>query len=137
ILGSIFILGGAWMCWHDREARLTYVIGTVGLLAFFYSKYIGYSRHQGFLFFNLVFALWMGGMPRRKWVVPMLAGLLIYQIGGSAVAAYYDCRYSFSCGKAVAQYITTNHLEDFLLAAGPDYMGVPVAGYLRQPFYSA
>src|SRR5207237_247214 len=75
--------------------------------------------------------------PRDRWTDFVLSGLLTLQLAGTAFAAFYDLREPFSCGKETAAYLTASGLKDTLIAAGPDYAGVPAAGYLHQAFYSA
>jgi hypothetical protein len=124
-----------------RQALMVYLIGTLGLSVFFYSKYIGYSRHIGFLFFCFLYAFWLKKKssqsnethPRVPEV--FLTVLLTIQAAGGLLAARQDVQKPFSLGKAVAGEIQARHLQNAFIAVGPDYLGAPLAGYLRRSLY--
>ncbi|HEX7548167.1 MAG TPA: hypothetical protein VF417_04150, partial [Candidatus Methylomirabilis sp.] len=67
VLASVLFVGMLVILRRHLAALLFYVVGTLGLAAFLYFKYLGFYRHTGFLFFALLFALWLrrtDGVPR-------------------------------------------------------------------------
>jgi hypothetical protein len=129
-----------------RLAALTYyLIGTCGLLAFFYTKLIGDVHHHGFLFFVFLSALWIAEDVRdrktpatRNWsgraaeaiAAGSLTALLAIQVVAGALAAFGDLRYPFSEAKATAAFIEKNGLADLPLLGEKDYAAQAVLGYL-------
>jgi hypothetical protein len=138
-LGMALLIAGGWSCRNQRPALVAYSVGAVGLLLFYYCKYLGFSRHHGFLFFNLIFAFWLADGSQRlsRRAEASLVALLVFQVAGSVIAGTIDARNNFSSGKSVANYLRANGLAQEQLAFGPDYLGVPVVGYLGGTFYSA
>ncbi len=138
-------------------AFLMYLFGTIGLLAFFYSKRFGFIRHWGFLFMAFVAANWLcyycrdlpklkfnlvnrlngisSGLARHVGVV-LIVFFALHLVGGVA-AAIMDYKYPFSNGKAVAQFIKSENLEEMIIAAeAPDDVTLEILGYSeKDTFY--
>src|SRR5207249_1565172 len=101
----------------------------------------------GFLFFALLFSLWLAlssdaaqkpSAFRRsidRWIHPFFTSLLIVQTLGAAIAAYEVWRYPFSAGRAAAAYIRAHEPENAWIAAGSDYAGATLSGYLDKRLY--
>jgi len=126
-------------------ALLFYIIGTMGVVAFLYLKYLGFSRHTGFLFFTFLFAMWIkrnaeaaAGLP-RSWSDYVAGTVLTVMLAIQAVTGLWavreDYEHPFSAGKATAQYIRDHHLQDDVIVVGPDWAGSPLAAYLNRSFY--
>ena len=128
-------------------ALLYYLVGSLGLLSFFYVKHVGYLRHHGFLFICFATALWLAGtmkpvelsgladlVARRSERV--LAGIfpliLAVQLTGALIAAAGEYRYTFSAAKATAALIRERGLDKLPLVADLDVTGMPVVGYLNK-----
>jgi hypothetical protein len=143
LAGLLILVKLGFVLRSNKAALITFGVSTLGLLLFSYLRYIGYARHQGFYFFAFLFALWIGCTDESRTLtlhrpLQIILGLLLgFQVYGTAVAAVQDFRHPFTCGRAVACYLMESGLDKDMLAAGPDYLGVPVAGYLHQPYYSA
>lgn len=60
----IFILVGRWL--KDALSRTSYVLGTLGFVAFTFIFYVGSSRHNGMLFILLLACTWMALDCRRR-----------------------------------------------------------------------
>jgi hypothetical protein len=148
LLAEILFFWCAISVWRNPTARIAYGVGTLGLLTFFYVKYMGYSRHHGFLFFNFLFSLWLSRASiasstqttpfwtwAQKAVTPVFTALLIVQAGGAAIAVQKDLFFPFSNGRAAARYISSQRPPNTFLSAGPDYAGCPLSGYLQETLY--
>ena len=125
-----------------------YLTGSLGLLAFFYVKHVGYLRHHGFLFICLGTALWLAatmqpvGLP-ALWEVTaqrlergagVLLGLLLsVHLAGALIAATGEYRYTFSAAKDAAALIRSRGLDKLPMIADLDISGMPVVGYLDKP----
>lgn len=138
--GAIFFLR------RDAGALLFYLMGTLGVFAFLYVKYLGFSRHTGFLFLTFLFALWVNraGGPPREGRLAMWTGraeeivlglMLAFQAFTGLYAVKTDFYMPFSCGKQAAQIISEHHLQNAFTAVDPDWLGSPLAGYLDRSFY--
>jgi len=129
-------------------ALVYYLTGSLGLLAFFYVKHIGYLRHHGFLFVCFGTALWLAGTMqpmalhgmldvaarRAEWVITLLLPvILLIHLSGSVIAATGEYRYTFSAAKATAEMIRERGLDKLPMIADLDVTGMPVVGYLDKP----
>lgn len=150
VLAVLIFLFALFLFIRKPMAFLMYLFGTVGLLAFFYSKRFGFIRHWGFLFMAFVAANWLChycrdlpklkfnlanrlngislGLARHVGVV-LIVFFALHLVGGVA-AAIMDYKYPFSNGKAVAQFIKSENLEEMIIAAeAPDDVTLEVLGY--------
>ena len=122
---------------------LIYLIGTIGLLAFFYVKYGGSIRHHGFLFFTFVLTSWiyhdcpeldlkfsaLSRIAQRCFSV-VFTGILIFHFLGGITAVAMDYKYTFSNGKRTAEYIKGQGMQDLLMVGDTDFAVSTVVGYL-------
>lgn len=126
-------------------ALLSYLIATVGLLAFFYVKYGGSMRHHGFLFFTFVMASWIYyDCPEIKlpfnritelaqWFFgPVFIVILVVHLLGGITAIRMDIEHIFSNGKRTAEYIRTEDMQDMLMVGDTDFAVSTVVGYLEK-----
>ena len=129
-------------------ALFYYVVGSFGLLAFFYTKLdYGYLRHQGFLFICVGTALWIAGtmppvrLPKffdnvASWSGRTLAVLvplvLLIHLSGALVAVICEYRYTFSAAKATADMISSRGLDKLPTVADRDTTSEAVVGYLEK-----
>ena len=126
-------------------ALLMYLVGTIGLLSFFYIKYLGGIRHHGFLFILFITVAWIyrycdalelrfisrfGALWERT-LNPALTLILIVHLLGGVNAVRMESRHVFSYGKAVAAYIRENGLEEMLVTGDRDPPASTIVGYLR------
>jgi hypothetical protein len=126
-------------------ALLIYLIGTIGLLVFFYVKYLGSIRHHGFLFMLFVVVAWIYRYcPEirfkpihrfsgfwEKLLSPILTLILVFHLIGGVNAVRMDYRYPFSNGKAATTYIRENGMADALIVGEGDYAVSTIVGYLK------
>jgi len=129
-----------------------YLTGSLGLLAFFYVKHVGYLRHHGFLFLCCGTALWLAGtmlpitLPaildvaarRSERVVAVVFPIiLVVHLAGGMIAATGEYKYTFSAARATADMIRERGLDKLPLIADLDVTGMPVVGYLdkRSAYY--
>jgi len=126
-------------------ALLTYLVGTVGLLAFFYVKLLGDTNHHGFLFLIFVLALWMGrytaawslrgavdriASVAEKTAASVLTTILVVHLAGGVLAAALETKYAFSMGKETAKFMVARGLKDAPMLGDDDYAAQTVLGYL-------
>ena len=145
---AIPLLGVFALALARRPVAFVYfLLGSLGLLLFFYVKTLGYLRHHGFLFLSAGTALWLArslppsalsGRPGR-WVegaeriAPALfGGLLAIHLVAAGIAVAGDASLEFSGGKAAAALIRDAGLERLPLVADRDYMSMAVVGYLEK-----
>ena len=131
-------------------AFLMYLFGTIGLLAFFYTKRFGFIRHWGFLFMVFIAANWLchycRDLPKLKFnfgnrlngislglarsIGVVLTVFLALHLVGGVAAAIMDYKFPFSNGRAVAQFIKSENLEEMIIAAeAPDDVTLEILGY--------
>ena len=146
-----FIIGWCVLRFLKRPtALLTYLIATIGLLAFFYVKYGGSMRHHGFLFITFVAASWIYydcpeiNLPfnrlaefAQRLFGPIFVAILVFHFLGSVNAIRMDSRYIFSNGKRTAEYIRAQGRQDMLMVGDTDFAVSTVVGYLekKQVYY--
>ena len=122
-----------------------YLVGSMGLLAFFYLKYDGSLRHHGYLFVCLATALWLArALPAMDgWgsttvgvrfaesslvaLVPLLLGI---HVVGAMIAVSGDYRYTFSGAKATAELMRRAGIDRLPMVGDEDYAAMAVVGYL-------
>ena len=151
------MLLSALLFFKRPTALLTYLVSTLGLLAFFYVKYHGSIRHHGFLFLTFLMCCWiyrdcpainLGKAERQDTDstidrVLNVAGtvlvtlLLICHAIGGVIAIRMEHRYVFSYGKLTAEYIKSQGMQDHPIVAEKDSATSTVVGYLpkRQVYY--
>lgn len=126
-------------------ALVYYLAGSLGLLAFFYVKHVGYLRHHGFLFVCFGTALWLAGTMQpvtlpglldvasrrsERAIALLLPLVLATHLAGAVIAAAGEYRYTFSAAKATAGLLRERGLDTLPLIADLDVTGMPVVGYL-------
>jgi hypothetical protein len=148
------LLMACLMPWLLRRkvALVMFVAGTSALFLFFYTKLDGSLRHHGFLFINLVLALWYAEVIRRESaarplaagvgsrserLLPRLAGaLLVAHVALAAIAVREEVSSVFSAGRATAALLVENDLDGLPIVADPDAYMTSVLGYLHpRTFY--
>lgn len=146
-LAAAFFIGGVLLFRRHAAPLILYLAGTLGLAAFFYVKYLGFTRHTGFLFLVFFCAWWIrrggdnttpaGGALQRVGLIGSLAftAMLAVQAIDGVHAVSMDVARPFSCGKAAAGYLVAHDLQDKFIAVGPDWAGAPLSGYLGRPVY--
>lgn len=150
ILASALFASGVILFRRQAAALIFYVTGTLGVGAFLYVKYIGFTRHTGFLFLVFLFAWWLsrvredGGEPKKDtgwnwWLQAagalLLTAMLTVQAINGAYAVSRDVAQPFSGGKATARCLMDHKLDGGFIAVTPDWAGSPIAAYLNRPLY--
>lgn len=126
-------------------ALCMYLFCVGGLLAFFYLKFIGHSRHHGFLLIALLILAWgRASLTPIKavgsslpWFVKRAAGpLLTLWLAAHAVsgirAAIDDIRHPFSNAARTARFIEDQGLEDMPMLGTHDGAVNAVVGQFRR-----
>ena len=129
-------------------ALLIYISATLGLLAFFYTKYFGGIRHHGFLFIAFLMAVWiscdcdqivffkpLNSLCRwwEKSLPPILTLILVVHTFGGIRAVRLDQEHVFSHGRQTAQYIIERSMNFMPIIGDMDYAVSTVVGYLEYP----
>jgi hypothetical protein len=147
------MLLSALLFFKRPTALLTYLVSTLGLLAFFYVKYHGSIRHHGFLFLTFLMCCWiyrdcpainLGKVEQQDTDstidrVLNVAGtvlvtlLLICHAIGGVIAIRMEHRYVFSYGKLTAEYIKSQGMQDHPMVGESDFAVSTVVGYLEKP----
>jgi hypothetical protein len=127
---------------HRRSALVFLLVAGTGLFAFFYIKIVEGPNHSGHLYLALIAALWLGygnvELPRsaprqRLWQLmsgPVLTLLLAAQAAAGLLAVWLEQRYTFSMGRATADYLRQQDLDAYPMVAEPDFAATTVLGYL-------
>ncbi len=153
VLTALTLLYVTILLLRKPTVLMMYLCGTTGLLAFFYAKYFGSVRHHGFLFMLFIAAVWIShysyeskrlpsALKTTSWGLAkafniIFVCILIVHCVGGVTAARLELIYPFSNGKAVAEFIIDEELDDMLIAGvAPDDLTLEVLGYLeKDEFY--
>ena len=140
--GGLIIL--SLLLFQHRSVCFLYLLGILGLLAFYYTKNIGYLRHQGQIFIWMFACLWLDRISVtfvvgwRKFLTNiLLAGILSAQVYAAFYAVIMDWQYPFSGSKQAADFVRKNISHNYPLGADTDYTVSPIAAYLDKPLYYA
>jgi hypothetical protein len=125
-----------------RSALVFLLVAGTGLFAFFYLKFTAGPNHTGHLYLALIAALWIGhgdlelpqgAASQRLWQLmsgPVLTLLLAAHAAAGVIAVWLERRYTFSMGRATADYLRQQHLDAYPMVADPDFAATTVLGYL-------
>jgi hypothetical protein len=139
-LSAAFFLFLSLVFLRKPKVLFLYVFSAASFLAFFYFKYSGFSWHHGHLYILLITCFWLSAFYPDTLIRKRLAAIFLtiilavhlYQ-GVRVYVKDYFCQ--FSAAKDAAQFIKDNGLEDMPIAADPDDVVAPVAGYLDREIY--
>ncbi len=152
-LGLLIIVLGSLL---DRPLVLCfYLVATLQILLFTYTKFLGAQRHFGHLFIVLILALWLtryyepsqvlldklGGCGQaygqfsRRYQVILVMGLLWAQLAGGVTAYLRDLAVPYSASRATASYIQQHGFDAWFLVGSQDVAVSPLSGYLRRQIY--
>jgi hypothetical protein len=143
VVGVIVLLYSVASTARRPAAIMTYVSAAGVLTAFFCTRFWGVVRHHGMIYLAFVAAVWLaqspccGGKAPRWWTASrrarslVLTALLVTQVVGAAIAIWWEHRIAFSQGRAVADYLRQQDLDDEVIVAYHSFAGATVAGYLR------
>jgi len=149
---SLILIGFGLLCFLSRPGPLfLYIVGTLGLLAFTYTKYPGSLRHHGHLFMLLMACAWLAeSYPAKSWASAglnrwgsfgwqhrrvFLTGLLAAHLVAGAMAYGLDFCLPFSESREVADFIRSRHWQDRLVVGHADDAASAVGGYLKRRIY--
>lgn len=138
-----FVLSGAIIFILRKKplVLLFYVGMTIGLLLFFYVKYLGDLRHWGHLYFVLIASLWLARssqpvhMTKRLFENVVLTFLFLANVAAGFAAVRTDWRHTFSESMETGQYIADQGLQDLPIIGEMDYIVAPLAAYVKHPVY--
>jgi len=150
IISSFILLWAAMIFLRNPTSLFMYIIGTVGLLAFFYTKYFGSLYHHGLLFMLFIASVWISKQRSilklykpldimSSWLNKhndkVLSVILIAHVIGGVIATRMDYLYTFSQGKAAANFVKKARLDNSVIVGDVDYVVSTLAGYLENKIY--
>lgn len=127
---------------YRRSALVFLLVAGTGLFAFFYLKFVNGANHIGHLYLALIAALWIGhgdfelpkgAVSQRLWQLmsgPVLTLLLAAHAAAGVMAVWLERRYTFSMGRATADFLREQRLESYPMVGDPDFAATTVLGYL-------
>ena len=126
---------------------LFHLLGTLGLCAFFYTKYFGSMRHHGFLFITFLISAWIStycdgstrifrplravSMALEKSMGKVMMAILFLHLVGGVSATGMDFKNPFSQGKSAASFIREGGFDEMMIVGHED-MTLPIIGYLQK-----
>lgn len=152
LLSVLLFVGAIAVLIRKPLILFLYLSGTLTIILFALVKHGGGVRHWGYAFVLLVICLWLAPeFPNSTWRSPapllrlhhwltqrhciFFTVLLVLQVMAGWFAYSMDWVFPFSQGKATAQLIQQNSLNQYLLVGDRDWAAVPVSGYLDQAVY--
>lgn len=139
IAGSLFIFRS------DRRVLTFYALGTAAVIAFCYFVFIGHMRHFGHLYIVFMMSLVLAYAHRPQGKNKVFPGgrfgqgfvmfILVAQLIGGVLSSFLSWHFPFTAGKAVADYIRQQKLEDRIIIGDRDWALTTVAGHLGKPLY--
>lgn len=136
-------------------AQLFFGLSIFVIVVFTAVKYFGAQRHHGHLFIAFIISLWLAelfkskdkhpfslhkikipGQPLlNKIVYGVIVLILSTQVFTSAIACYYDYKYSFSKAGEAAAYLKKNGMTNSTIVGYYDSPASAIAGYLNKKFF--
>jgi hypothetical protein len=129
-----------------------YLCGTLGILLFTFTLFLGDIRHSGHLFIVFIACLWLSrrlsdsNLLSYRWLIrasnlfvkykaKFLTGLLCVHFAAGVYAMSMDLVYPFSENRNTADYIKEHQMAGMLIAGSRDYSASPLTAYLDQEIY--
>jgi hypothetical protein len=144
VLSGLILILAILLLRRSPTALLTYLSGTIGLLAFFYTKYFGSIRHHGFLFMLFIASVWIscssdakplsGSLSRFSLLIErhmgkVLTAILVTHLVGGVAAASMDYIYPFSQARTAARFIRERKMDDMVMVGDASSEASTVVGY--------
>ena len=134
---------------------LVFYLSSIGIALFiFWSPIIAGVRYFGFIFLLFIIGLWLSAyfsgssvikLPsyisngsnwfNKRLTIPFVYSFLFLQLFSSIMAFSLDLMRPFSEGKAVADYLKINKLNEKIIVVNFQNSGPPISGYLDQKVY--
>jgi hypothetical protein len=139
-----------------------YLVGSLEILAFTYTKFLGSQRHYGHLYIILIASLWIASYYTNSTVIikylenissklskafltwttfasqhqkSFILIILWLQVVAGIVAFSRDIITPYSSSKNTAQFIQKNDLIDNFIVGTEDFTIAPISGYLNKKIY--
>jgi hypothetical protein len=143
-------------------ALFFYLVSSLEILAFTYTKFLGSPRHYGHLYIILIVALWLASyyppsqlliqpltrLPHRlqialnNWLnfvrqrqIVFIGIVLSAQLLAGIVSFTRDLTLPYSASRETAKFIAANHLENMFIVGSEDYAVSPISAYLNRKIY--
>jgi hypothetical protein len=135
-LSVLIVLVTVWLIRRRPEILGFYLTVTLGCLAFFYTKKLGYGRHHAHLFLAWVGALWMlvrsrgeavseasflesGGQREATIASRLFTVVLLAGVAASAYACVLEVRHPFSSSHEAAKFVRARRGQNEVIVSGP------------------
>lgn len=144
-----FVFSAGLALTRRRAVWTLYLAPLFVMLALFYARYYGGSRHSGFMFLAALLALWLAPLfperPERtgrvaRWQAAatlrmprVLRVTLAFHVFAMAIPAGLDLVYVYSSGRETAKLIRTLGLERLPMVADPDWSSTNVVALANLP----
>ena len=136
------VLLTALSVWRYPTLLAIYLGGTVGLLMFFYVKYVGAMRHHGFIFLAFFTVSWLGRVESagdgrrltvwtRRYGTAFVALVLSAQVIGGWKAARLDWQHLFTNAPAAAETLRELGLDTLPIIGERDLELSAIVGHLE------
>lgn len=140
VLSIIVFIGLAWLLRDSVAACTTWIVGSVGVVAFSYLKIddLASARYLGHVFIVFVAALWLHERDRprgRSALMTVFTVVLVVHVAVGAYALTRDASDRFSDAEAAAAFIEQPRFRSARVIVEPDFTGAPLAAYLDRPVY--
>lgn len=135
---------------HKPKALFLYLLGTVGLVFFFYYTLLTWHRYTGHLFIWLTICFWLAeyfediqaknvlALPAKKLKPagkPALLVVFAFSALGGIGSWLNDYQKTFSASKQAADFIEENKLDTLETVGATDYIVSPLAGILNKKIF--
>jgi len=130
--------------YKNKKVLLFFYAGTLGILVFTYTKYIGYMRHHGHFYILFILCCWLYFSNEKKLKrTDSIRGLpdyfitfvLVIQISSTCIAAFYDIKFPFSNAEAAEKFIRDNAYDKMIIAGDADAPVSSIACLMNKNFY--
>ncbi len=142
VLALVTLIVCLFILFRKRWVLITFIIGSLMLLTFFYLKNFTFFRHTGSIYIFFISCLWL--MQAESGFKTSLANrirsllvcfIFMAHVFAAIIAVTTDLHQPFTAAKATTEYIRKNHLDSLRIVGDPDFIMISISGYLDKPVY--
>ena len=151
LLSAALLTGTVLLLARTPYALLLFILGSGGIIAFTYLRYVGSTRHYGHIFLLLIASVWIARVssvregtsrslraidPRvPSWGNPWLTGVLVTQVAAGGIVYQQDLWKPFSAAQETAGFLRQSRLGAIPMAGSPPLATTALAGYLDRSVF--